>query len=159
MALYTYSREPTGLLQSLCEALSQEFIDAGLERSDHGYNLGVRQFLQTRVVSTERLNSGFRKEKPTLKYLNLDTAPRFDARDLCEKFKDVVWGKGVQLDRVCISELSAEKVVEDGRVIGQRFHDIASFPLPGITWEPRSFEPLRIPHRWATAETQGRDRA
>lgn len=75
--------------------------------------------------------------------------------DLCEKFKDVVWAKGIHLDRVCISKLGPEDIFEDDQCIGKRFHDIASVPLPGVTWEPRSFETLRIPHRWATAETLG----
>ena len=76
---------------------------------------------------------------------------------LCEKFKDVVWGKDVHLDRVCISRLGPEVIFEDEQRIGVKYHDIASVPLPGVTWEPRSFEKLRIPHRWATAESQGRD--
>ena len=76
---------------------------------------------------------------------------------LCEKFKDVVWAKDVHLDRVCISERTPEDIFEDEQCIGTRYHDIASVPLPGVTWEPRSFENLRIPHRWATAEAEGRD--
>lgn len=111
-------------------------------------------FLQTNATSSKLLSSGIPCNKPNLQHLRRDRCPRFDARDLCSKFKDIVWGTDVHLDRVCISELGSEDILENEQCIGKRYHDIASVPLPGITWKPRSFEYLRIPHRWATAETR-----
>ena len=160
MCLYTFIKDPLGLMQSFCSCLSQEFFAAGLAKNnpiqaDHG---GL-QFCQTKVIDTRGLKSGIPKTKPSQKHLGIDLSPRFDARDLLEKFRDVVWAKDVHLDRVCISELVPSNIFEHGQVIGVRHRDIVSIPLPGVTWEPRSFEYLRIPHRWATAESQGRDRA
>ncbi len=160
MRLYTFIKEPTDLLQSFCNVLSQKFMDAGFERRNPIHRpLGSRQFRQIRVIDTKGLSSGVLNTKPTLRHLHQHRVPRFDARDLCEKFKDIVWAKGVHLDRVCISELKPKDIAEDGQRVGTQYHDIVRIPLPGVTWEPRSFEYLRIPHRWATAETQGRDRA
>ncbi len=114
-----------------------------------------RELLQVKVINTKGLSSRFLNTKPTLKHAKVSRAPRFDARGICEKYKKVVWGKGVHLDRVCISEVSSqEDIMEDGQCVGSRPHDIASVPLPGVTWEPRSFEYLRIPRRWDTAESQ-----
>lgn len=122
-------------------------------------HLGGVQYGHAKFIDTRGLRSGIPKTKPTQKHLGQDVAPRIDAGDLCEKFGDVVWAKDVHLDRVCISELNPENILEDGQCIGVRYPDIVSIPLPGVTWEPRSFEYLRIPQRWATAESQGRDRA
>ena len=160
ICLYTFIKEPTGVLNSFCRALSQEFSAAGLERRDPIENdVQLPRFRQTRAVETKGLRSGIPRTKPPVKHRKFDIAPRFDARGICEKFKDVVWAKDVHLDRVCISEMGKEPVKEDGQTIGFNYRDIVSIPLPGVTWEPRSFEYLRLPHRWATAETQGRDRA
>ena len=160
MSLFTFIKEPLGLMQSFCSCLAQEFFAAGLARRNTIHrDYGGLQFGQTKCISTLGLKSGIPKTKPSQKHLGSDLTPRFDARDLCEKFRDVVWAKDVHLDRVCISEIVPEDIFEDGQVIGKRYRDIVSIPLPGVTWEPRSFEYLRIPHRWATAESQGRDRA
>ena len=156
MVLYTFIKEPSGLLQSLCKSFSQEFMAAGLERMDHYQTrAGEREFGQVKAISTKGLCSGLRNTKPTLKHLNLELNPRFDARDMCEKFKDVVWAKGVHLDRICISELKLKDIVEDGEKVGVRYEDIVSIPLPGVTWDPPPFEYMRIPH--GTPKTLGRD--
>ena len=149
MLLYTFLKEPTGLLVSLCQGLQRAFMDAGLRREDSlRRSRGGREFLQKKVINTQGLSSGFLKSKPSLKHAKVDLVPRFNARGICEKYKDVVWAKGVHLDRVCISEVSSvEDIMEDGQCVGARFQDIASVPLPGVTWEPRPFEYLRIPRR------------
>ena len=157
MRLYTFIKEPTDILSSFCNGIYREFKDTGLERRNPHHR--VRVSSQMRVIDTTGLSSGVLNDKPSLKHLRLDRSPRFDARDICEKFKDIVWAKGVHLDRVCISELTPEEIYEDGQTIGYKHRDLVSIPLPGVTWEPRSFEYLRIPHRWATAESQGRNRA
>ena len=151
MRLFLFIEEPVGLLPSFCRVLSQEFMDAGLERRDPLQTLqgGFEElaYRQSRVIETKGLDSGLRNLKPSLKHARSDLRPRFDARDLCEKYKDVVWAKNVHLDRVCISEIGPENVYEDEEVLGVRYNDIASVPLPGVTWEPRQFEYLRLPHR------------
>lgn len=160
MFLHTFIKEPVGLMRPFCSYLSREFFAAGLARKNPMMtDSGTLQFCQTKALDTKGLRSGIPNTKPTLKYLGTDLAPRFDAEGLCEKFGNVVWAKDVHLDRVGISERIPEEIFEDGQVVGQRYHDIVSIPLPGVTWEPRSFEYMRIPHRWATAESQGRIRA
>ena len=160
MSLSTFIKEPSGLFRSFCDLLSREFYAAGLAPKDpRGTDITGLKFLQTKCIDTRGLKSGIPNLKPTLKGMHVDMVPRFDARDLRVKFGDVVWAKDVHLDRVCISELIPDDIVEDGQLIGARYRDIVSIPLPGVTWEPRSFEYMRIPHRWATAESQGSDRA
>ncbi len=160
MRLYTFIKEPTGILQSFCNCISRKYMDAGLERRDPLQGYGELPIYQTRVIDTTGLNSGVFNTKPSLKHLKQDMRPKIDARDIIKKFKDIAWAKGVHLDRVCISAVKPKTIYENGQQVGVKFHDIVSIPLPGVTWEPRSFEYLRIPHhRWATAETQGRDRA
>ena len=160
ICLYTFIKDPLDLMRSFCSCLSREFFAAGLAKKNPiQVDYGGLPLCQAKVIDTRGIKSGIINIKPTLKHLGQDLAPRFDARDLLEKFRDVVWAKDVHLDRVCISEIVPEDIFEDGQVIGIRHRDIVSIPLPGVTWEPRSFEYLRIPHRWATAESQGRDRA
>ena len=146
MNLFTFIKDPSGLFQSFCSCLAQEFYATGLGKKNPLQTDSRRlQYSQVKVIDTNGLKSGIPKTKPTLKHMGLDLVPRFDAGGLCEKFGDVVWARDVHLDRVCISELIPEKILEDEQCIGINFRDIVSIPLPGVTWEPRSFEYLRIP--------------
>ena len=110
MRLYTFIKDPTDILRSFCNGLSREFWNAGLERRSPLEDPRGRQFRQIRAIDTKGLNSGFLNDKPSLKHLKQHLCPRFNARDLCDKFKDIVWAKGVHLDRVCISELKPEPI-------------------------------------------------
>lgn len=110
MRLYTFIKEPMDPLDSLRMDLFLELHDTGLESR---YSRGTCGFLRARAVDTRGLGSGIIDAKPTIRRLRRDRAPRFDATDLCEKFKDIVWGKGVHLDRLCISELGPEEILED----------------------------------------------
>ena len=159
MCLYTFIKEPMGALDSFCKALAQDFLAAGLERrAPSDVNTERPNFRQAKAVNTKGLKSGIPNVKPTLKRFKRDMTPMLDARGICEKFKDVVWAKDVHLDRVCISELKPDNIMEDEQHIGFRFRDIVSIPLPGVTGEPRSFEYLRIPHHGPGWRTLGRDR-
>ena len=156
--LYTSVKEPTGLLQWLCRGISQEFVAAGLEERDKWMDLGDRAFSQAKVLDAPGLGSQALTFDPTLKCIVRRRAPPFDARALCEKFNDVVWAKGVHLDRVCISELGTRDVIRAGECIGKQFHDIFSIPLPSVT-RYRHSESLRLPSRRSTAESPESDRA
>lgn len=157
--LYTSVKEPTGLLQWLCRGISQEFFAAGLEIREKWYkDLGDRAFSQVKVMDQPALGSRALSFDPTLKYMVRRRAPPFDARALFEKFNDVVWAKGVHLDRVCISELWPRDIIRAGECIGVGFHDIVSIPLPSVI-RYRHFERLRLPSRPSTAESQESDRA
>lgn len=157
--LYTSVKEPTGLLQWLCRVISQEFFAAGLERREKWYkDLGGYGFSQVRVMDKPGLGSRALNFDPTLKCMVRRRAPPFDARALLERFNDVVWAKGVHLDRVCISEVWPRDIIRGGECTGVGFHDIVSIPLPSVT-RYRSFERLRLPSRRSTAESQESDRA
>ena len=151
MRLYLFIEESAGLLPSFCRVISRIFMDFGLGKRNPLELLQQDRadlaFCQTRVIDTKGLKSGILNRKPSLKRFKIDLRPRFDARELCEKYKDVVWAKNVHLDRVCISEITSGDVYEDGERIGVRYNDIVSVPLPRVTWEPRQFEHLRLPHR------------
>lgn len=160
IALYAFIKDPSGLLQTFCRNLRQEFVEAGLGREDpREIRLMDHEFCQIRVIDTKGLSSGIPNNKPTLKHLKKDMLPRFDARDMCVKFKDIVWGKSIHLDRVCIGEFNPQEIFEDGEKVGYRYHDIASVPLPGVTWEPRPFEYLRLPHGHAASGSRWRNGA
>ena len=158
--LYTTVNEPTGLLQWLCRGISQEFFAAGLEKRDNWHtDIGDRAFYQVKVMNAPELgHRGFTFD-PTLKKIVRRRAPPFDARAICEKFNDVVWAKGVHLDRICISEIGVKDVIEAGRGKGKVFHDIVSIPLPSVTREPRQYESLRLPFQQSPAESQESDGA
>ena len=147
--LYTYIEEPMGLLPSFCTALSQEFSDAGLERRDPSHTDRLEsRFGQVRVLDTKQLNRNNESSPRNLKPLRRG----FDLRGLREKYKDVVWAQHVHLDRVCISEIGPARMYEGDECVGFKYTDLASVPLPGVTWEPRQFESLRLPHRSKTKD-------
>ena len=158
--LFTFIAEPSGLFRSFCTYLAREFYASGLAKEvPVAREREGLEFCQAKIIDSRGLRSGIPNNKPTLKHLGRDITPRFNARNLCDKFGDVVWAKDVHLDRVCISEITPDDVFEDGQVIGVKYRDIVSIPLPGVTWEPRPFECMRIPYQWPTAERQGMDRA
>ena len=149
-----------GLLQSFCRIIFQEFLAAGLAKTDHLYkDIGDRAFVETRVMDAPGLGSRALSFDPTLKRMVRRRDPPFNARPICEKFKDVVWAKDVLLDRVCISQGSTRDVVKAGECIGKQFHDLVSITLPGITRRPRDYESLRLPLRQSATESQGSDQA
>jgi activating signal cointegrator complex subunit 1 len=50
----------------------------------------------------------------------------FDARDLIERYKEVVWAKDVRIDRVQICRMGAKKVLDaDGEVLGEEYEVVA----------------------------------
>ena len=158
--LYTTVNEPTGLLQWLCKGISQEFFAAGLEKRDSWHtDIGDRAFYQAKVMNAPGLGHRALTFDPTLKGMVRRRTPPFDARAICERFNDVVWAKGVHLDRICISEIGATDVFEAGERIGKVFHDIVSIPLPSVTREPRQYESLRLPFQRSPAESQESDGA
>lgn len=157
--LYTFVKEPTGFLQWLCRSISQEFFAAGLEIREKWYkDLGDYAFAQVKVMDKPGLNSRNLSFDPTLGYMVKRRGPPFDARALLEKFNDVVWAKGVHLDRVCISELWPRDIIRAGECVGVGFHDIVTIPLPNVT-RYRNYEELRLPSRRSTVESQESDRA
>lgn len=160
MYLYTFIKDPKGVLDSFCKALSQAFSAAGLERRNGrvANTDAPPNFRQALAITTKGLKSGIPKTKPTQKHLKTDMIPRFDGRGICEKFKDVVWARDVHLDRVCISEMNPDKIMEGDQKIGVRYRDLVSIPLPGVIGEPQSCEHLRIPHHTPDWQTLGRDR-
>jgi activating signal cointegrator complex subunit 1 len=50
----------------------------------------------------------------------------FDARDLMERYREVVWAKDVRIDRVQICKMGANKIMSaDGEVIGEEYEVVA----------------------------------
>ena len=81
MSLYTFIKEPLGILESFCAGVLQNFLDAGLARRDplQGPREGFSEFLQAQAISTMGLRSGIPNTKPTLKHWRTDRSPRSDA--------------------------------------------------------------------------------
>jgi activating signal cointegrator complex subunit 1 len=47
---------------------------------------------------------------------------RFDARDLIERYKDVVWAENVRIDRVQICKMGAKKILNgEGEVVAEEY--------------------------------------
>lgn len=51
---------------------------------------------------------------------------RFDATDLIERYKDVVWAEEVQIDRVQICKMGAKKILDDrGEVVAEEYEVVS----------------------------------
>ncbi|KAF1962912.1 hypothetical protein CC80DRAFT_512186 [Byssothecium circinans] len=51
---------------------------------------------------------------------------RFNARELIEKYKDIVWAKDVRIDRVQICKMGAKKVLDaDGEIMDEEYEVVA----------------------------------
>lgn len=50
----------------------------------------------------------------------------FDARELIERYKDVVWARDVKIDRVQICRMGARKIIEeDGEIVDEEYEVVA----------------------------------
>ncbi|KAK3178890.1 hypothetical protein OEA41_001027 [Lepraria neglecta] len=57
---------------------------------------------------------------------------RLDGRPLCDAHQDYIWGSGIQLEELAISEIKMVGRDAEGTLEGRKFVDIGSVPLPGI---------------------------
>jgi activating signal cointegrator complex subunit 1 len=57
---------------------------------------------------------------------NAKSLMRFDAREMIEKYKDVVWAKDVRIDRVQICKMGAKKILnEEGEIVAEEYEVVA----------------------------------
>jgi activating signal cointegrator complex subunit 1 len=52
---------------------------------------------------------------------------RFDARDLIDKYQDFVWAEDISIDRLCICEMGAKKILNsEGEVVDEAYEVVAT---------------------------------
>jgi len=57
--------------------------------------------------------------------------PNFDASDLHFKYENYPWTTYFPLEKLCISEIGLKDFLQEGKVVGTGYRDIACVPLPG----------------------------
>lgn len=57
--------------------------------------------------------------------------PNFDASDLHLKYENFPWTTYFPLEKLCISEIGLKDFLQEGKVVGTGYRDIACVPLPG----------------------------
>ena len=86
------------------------------------------------------------------------TVKRFDVRQLCDRYQDIVWAKNVLLEKICLSEIAAKDMYGHKRQLVGRavYRDIASVALPGapaspsITSSRLKYAPAKLGAPWPT---------
>jgi len=66
---------------------------------------------QTKVIKYTHLKTGVKRFGP---YSHKDVRLRIDVGGLCSKHEDMVWATGIQLDKLCFSEMGLNKVLQKG---------------------------------------------
>lgn len=112
--LFARPIDSTDRLFNLCLAIRQIFVTANLlER-------GQDSLLLHATVVNIRYN-GASKRSRRLKGI--------DARDLIKKYDGFEWAKDVNLEKVSICRMRAEKIVEDDRIVDEAYTEVDHLPL------------------------------
>ena len=62
---------------------------------------------------------------------------KFNARLLCDRYKDIVLAKSVRLEQICISQIGLRDYYDKGQCVARAvYRDIASVALPGFPAPP-----------------------
>lgn len=96
--LYAAPHDPDGLVRRFCEQLRQPFRDAGF-MDDDKRPLLLHVTLVNTIYAKGGRGRGGRRERVTL-----------DARELLERYGEVVWAEGLPVTRLAICRMGAKKV-------------------------------------------------
>ena len=142
-ALGATAQDKTGRLVPFCRGLIEEYGTAGLtepsiqERALREPNrdaLSNRvKIIDTKGLRGKTLRTGSTFER-TLLYAKLGRKRtlRFDAQDMYEKYKNHTWIDQLELERLSICEVRMGDLLQNGKVVGQGWHEVAAIPLPGF---------------------------
>lgn len=99
-----------------------------------------------KLMTTMHLRSNQLNTKPTLIHYNCHHMPRYDAKDLYEKYKDFLWTENIRLERICLTKLHSSDYVKRGKVVGTGHRSLSSILLPGASKEVIPWEDPEVHH-------------
>ena len=86
--------------------------------------------MQTTYLTSNELNT-----HPNVAKSGFGRKPLVDARDLYMKYKDHLWAKDIEVQKLCIGEIGLMDITRNGSVIDQGRREVARVLLPGISDE------------------------
>ena len=134
LKLYARVIDRDGFLPRVCADISRPFTDAGLVIQRFGTRPPWQNLLDgifVRVVDSNRIPKDMGKQFPRLQVEQIKRRARFDATDLLDKYRDLVWTEHFRLERLGIYQLGLHDILRDGRFITRGYREIESVPLPG----------------------------
>ena len=126
--LNAISHDYTSRIQPFAQTLFQYFTAAGFLVAGQ-----IPLTLSLRIIEMHRVKNRVPSHNPWVRKLigyNTTLARKLDARMLSEKYKDYEWAADIRLEKLSICEGVYKDSCEGGRIVGQKFRDIASIPLP-----------------------------
>ena len=125
----------TGALPLFCHALKLHFARAGLVRFNVNETRRLEEINETYtpVFSTGYLASDKDNTNPRLlaRGIKCKMSRKFDATEICSKYKEITWAKDIQLEKLSICRMGILNIYKGGKCVGQGYEEIASVPLPG----------------------------
>ena len=119
--LYAEPIDSSNRLLALCEGLRKQFIDAGFMIEENRPLKLHATILNTLYASGKGRKGQGKRKNPDL----------IDATEIIARFQDFVWAEEVQLEKVAICEMGAQKVEDEkGEVVDEHYKEIASRQLP-----------------------------
>ena len=106
-----------------------------------------------KLMTTMHLRSNQLNTKATLMQYKFHHIPKYDAKDLYEKYKDFLWTENIPLERICLTELNSSDFLKKGSVVGTGYRSLSSIPLPGASKEVIPWEDPEV-HYVRAARTQ-----
>ena len=123
--LYASPLDHTSRLYPFALALRNAFTDADFllpEDRDLRLHATIVNTIYAKDKKTRTRDGGHGK--------NIQGSRKFDARELIANYEDFEWTTNLHIERVCICEMGAKKVVENGQVVNEEYLEISSVSLP-----------------------------
>ncbi|KAL8947691.1 MAG: hypothetical protein Q9222_006059 [Ikaeria aurantiellina] len=97
-----------------------EVVEDRVQGNEEGDGDGAEE-QRPSVAESKRGKKGKRKKQVV----------KFDARELLERYKECVWARDVEVEKVAICEMGAKEVVDEstGEVVGEEYREVASVRL------------------------------
>lgn len=123
--LYAIPVDSTGRLQTFCQCIRDAFSTAGLLVPDDR-PLRLHATVVNTVYAKPQASSARRGGHGP----KAAGTKRFDARHVLAKCKEWKWAEDFRIEKVAICRMGANKIVEDGEAVDQRYEEIAGAKLP-----------------------------
>ena len=126
-------------LQRLRDRLRQCFVGLSAFPNKYPDQIPASWKPRARIMQTTYLTTNELGKYPNVaKYgygSKAGRKPLVDARDLYTKYKDHLWAKDIDVQKLCISEAGLQDITRNGSVVGQGYREVASVGLPGLSDE------------------------
>ena len=134
MKLWALVDDEAGVFPALCSAIRLSLEQAELVQwTPTEKDVGIRE-TYTPIIDVRGSITDEDNDKPSLQGLPPETrklAKRFDATQLCPKYRDFTWAQNVQLEKISLCRIGLKHIQRQGEIVGQGYEEVASIPLPG----------------------------